>query len=122
VANKKKTVSIIKSHSDFVKIRNDGQSITVNRWLLVSFVKNEKEGLRVGWTIPSYIGGAVIRNRYKRWIRDNLKSVSEGLHKIPLDVNILLRRRDAEFYRNVTREVFNAALFEAFRRVEKANL
>ncbi len=89
---------------------------------MLSFVKNDKKQLRVGWTMPTYIGGAVVRNKYKRWVRENLRTFSENLKKTPIDVNILLRRRDGDFYRNVTREVFNAALFEAFRKVESTSI
>lgn len=117
VANKR-TVPVLKSRLDFMKIRNNGFSIGVNKWLLLSYVRNDKAVLRVGWTFPTYIGGSVVRNRYKRWVREDLRNLSEKTKNTPVDVNILLRRRDGDFYCNVTREVFDAALFEAFRKIE----
>ncbi len=95
-------------------------AVKISHWLLFSFVKNQRGNLRVGWTYPTYVGPAVVRNRFKRWSREFVRHLTENVKNTPADINILLRRKDAHFYRNVTHEVFNATLANAFRKFEDA--
>jgi len=56
----------------------------------------------MGWTIPRQVGSAVVRNRFKRWLRNffrsKLKSIEEPMN---LDMNIVFLRAGTEFYQKL---------------------
>lgn len=65
--------------------------------------------IRCGWTIPRQVGTAVTRNRFKRWGREYLRAWAKQNH-LSLDLNLIFKRRDKEFYKALSRGEFDEAL------------
>lgn len=90
--------------------------------MVLNYRENGTQDLRLGWTIPKFVGNAVLRNRLKRWGREFIRE----FHNRPssrdrgFDVNIVLRRRSKEFYKELRRKEFDVALEKAFRRITAA--
>lgn len=74
-------------------------------------------GLRVGWTLPGYVGTSVTRNRLKRWIRVYLNDLSGETKNNPCDINLVFRKRDAEFYSQLKHKDLDAALDKIFSQI-----
>ncbi len=81
----------------------------MNSWLLVNAVTTELGLIRCGWTIPRQIGNAVIRNRFKRWGREYLREWSKQ-SQLSWDLNLVFKRREKEFYKNLKHGEFDEAL------------
>lgn len=83
--------------SDYLRVHRSGRKF-VGRYLLLFYVKGECPGARVGITVSSRVGGAVVRNRAKRRIRE---AVREELGRVAIDGEVafvaLGRIRDASF-------------------------
>jgi ribonuclease P protein component len=103
--------------ADFETLKQKGFRISSRPWLLANFLHNKGAGLRVGWTVPVYVGSAVIRNRLKRWIREDLKKLSSEILDISIDVNLVLKRQNGEFYRELNHKDFTDALVDIFQKL-----
>ena len=68
VANNQKNHKL-KSQSDFLRIKKHGRKMNISNWLAVAYLTNEVNSVRIGLTIPTYVGTAVLRNKFKRWLR-----------------------------------------------------
>ncbi|MGE4131377.1 MAG: ribonuclease P protein component [Bdellovibrionales bacterium] len=104
----------------FRQLRNDGRTIHVTSWMLVNWQMTELEGVRCGWTIPGHVGTAVTRNRLKRWGREFLRKWSEH-HNLSLDLNIVMKRKKAGFYRSLSHEEFDFALSKMVQRIRSSS-
>ena len=82
----------LKSSSEFSELRQSGRKIFTSSGLLFKYKKNNLNHLRVGWTVPKYIGPAVRRNKLKRWGREACR-INSDLKKLPIDVNVIFLRR-----------------------------
>ncbi|MBI5190520.1 MAG: ribonuclease P protein component [Nitrospirae bacterium] len=71
----------ITRRSDYVRVHKLGRK-HVGRFLLLFHLAGGTSGLRVGITVSSKVGGAVVRNRAKRRIREAVRAelgdVGEG--------------------------------------------
>lgn len=125
VANKKpktRKVAILRSKKDFDRIRTQGKVYQPNSWLLANIINNEGIGLRVGWTLPIYVGNAVVRNRMKRWLREYLRSLEEVKNEFSIDINLVFKRKHLGFYsEKLGHGELNAALEQVFKKVRSAN-
>lgn len=67
--------------------------------------------MRCGWTVPGHIGSAVIRNRFKRWGREFFRrwSSERGQTK-GIEINLIFKRKPADFYRKLSHKEFDEAL------------
>lgn len=104
MANNNTGVPILKSRKDFEKLRSEGRIVKINPWLIVSYRKNEIGRLRVGWTISSYTGSAVIRNRLKRWLREYLRQQRAASLRQEFDVNLIFTNRSLDRKKNRVEE------------------
>ena len=104
-------VKTIKSRADFVYLIKKGRRFSVNSWMVFNFEKKDLGGLRFGWTLPRYIGLAVTRNRIKRWCREIIRDVLKEVEEVPsLDINIVLRKQNRKFYKNMKYDSFKKVL------------
>lgn len=103
---------------DFENLRVQGQSFHVNSWLLVNMQETQLFSLRCGWTIPRQIGPAVVRNRFRRWGREFLRKWSAKSNK-SLDLNLVFKRRDKEFYKMMDHKDFDEALEKMVGKIER---
>jgi ribonuclease P protein component len=109
----------LKKRADFDKIKQTGRVLDISSWILVSYLKNDEQSLRVGWTLPSYVGTAVTRNRLKRWIREYLNNLPGENFKPPYDVNLVFRRRNKDFYKRLEHGVLDVELKKILARIDR---
>jgi ribonuclease P protein component len=108
VANKSRFRSLTRT-SDFQQLKLKGHRFQVTPWMLVNANSTTLDLIRCGWTIPRQVGPAVIRNRFKRWGREYLRAWSKR-NQLSLDVNVIFKRRDKEFYKAIRHGEFDEAL------------
>ena len=96
----KKTVTI-KENRDFRRIYNRGRS-AVTPFLVLYCRPNGRSHNRLGVTVSTRIGCAVVRNRARRRLREVFRLAAPGL-KQGYDVVLVARARTAEApYRRLT--------------------
>ena len=86
------------------------------RWLKVLFLhKKLEKKICLAWSLPkSYISQAVLRNRFKRWGKENLKRSSfKG------DLFLLFLKRDKSFYRDIKRKDFDIVFEKILSALDK---
>jgi ribonuclease P protein component len=74
-------------HADFDQVYKKGRR-HFSTHMTVFFLRRESQdgAMRVGFTVGKVLGGAVVRNRIKRRLRDAVRL--EGLRQVPADVVI----------------------------------
>jgi ribonuclease P protein component len=106
----------LKAKSDFEFLFKAGRKVYPSSWMVVNVGESKAGIARFGWTLPRYVGTAVIRNKLKRWCREFLRHNPECQNK-PLDVNFVFRRKNNEFYARLTHEELDQVLFNFFRKI-----
>ena len=114
----KKRFRSLSRRADFVELRATGHSIHINSWLLVNLRKTELSELRCGWTIPRQVGGAVVRNRLRRWGREFLREWAIEAN-LSLDMNLVFKRKEKGFYSAISHKEFDLALAKMVAKVER---
>ena len=67
--------------SQFARVRTEGQNIR-GRLLILGFLRTEKnEGFQAGFVTSKRIGGAVVRNRVRRRLRDVVRTQQARLRE-----------------------------------------
>ena len=84
--------------------------------MIVNYRPNQKSDSRFGWTVPKFVGTAVVRNKLKRWIREYLRK-NEVKFNAAMDVNVVFKRKTREFYRNMRHKDVEEALKRAFKKI-----
>ena len=75
---------------------------------------------RWGVTAPKTVGGAVIRNRFKRWAKEFYRQADFSQIPKPLDFNILIgNKRKKEDFKDVKFKDFEKQLSEALQTLFK---
>jgi ribonuclease P protein component len=115
-----KPSKVIKRSSEFLLLREAGRRHWATKWLLLNYKKNSLGSLRFGTTASRKVGSAVIRNKLKRWVREYFRSslMTTGI-PVEIDINIIFKPMDSEFYKNLTHEDFLGALDRGFKHVRK---
>ena len=85
--------------------------------------------MRCGWTLPRYVGNAVVRNRLRRWsrvyFRTLLAKMEPGAKTLPIDVNLVFRKPEIkgvdseDFYKKLKYDSFADVLDRAWKQVER---
>ncbi|MBC87168.1 MAG: hypothetical protein CL677_08290 [Bdellovibrionaceae bacterium] len=117
VANNSVKLKSLKQRNQFLNLKEVGRRVYFERWLVINYSPSH-EGLELGCTIPRYVGKAVTRNRLRRWTREITR---EWLKKSPAfsaKVNVVFRKMDPEFYKNLTYELYKQALWKCFKKVK----
>lgn len=74
----------------------------------------------MGWTLPRFVGMAVVRNRLKRWGREQIKKWNTEDWPETLNLNFVFKRKQVGFYRDLSREEFNIVFEKAFNKLPYA--
>lgn len=80
----------LKKNKDFRKVFNNGKSVPT-KYLVMYFRPNEKETLRIGFSVSKKLGGAVVRSRIKRIMRE---AVRKHINEIMPGMDIVLIARN----------------------------
>jgi ribonuclease P protein component len=65
--------------ADFARVRSSGQRVTAPELVLYHFAREEPGVPRVGFSVGRKLGGAVIRNRIRRRLREAIRPLLERL-------------------------------------------
>ena len=100
----------IKENSDFKRLYYRGKSVVTKR-LVLYYRKNKKADSRLGITVSSKIGCAVVRNRVRRLIRENYRTL-QGLEN-GFDIVIVARSQSSRASFNEIGKDLRSALLES---------
>lgn len=67
---------MIKSDRNFRQIYKNGKSFA-NRNLVIYYIKNDTDDVKIGISISKKVGKAVIRNRLRRILKENLRQMKD---------------------------------------------
>ena len=85
-----KRYEMVKSHEDFNNIINNGQKLKGKYFLLFAYPKNEKR-CKFGIGVGKSLGNAVVRNKYKRIVR-NIIDTNKFLFKNSYNYIIIIKK------------------------------
>ncbi len=60
----------LRKRSEYVDVQQRGRKVQSDHFLLLWLRRADRAGTRVGITVSSRVGNAVVRNRLKRWVRE----------------------------------------------------
>ena len=106
---------VLSKRSEFLILSKFGRKYKSNNWLLLNYKKNKLNQLRCGWTVPRYVGNAVMRNKLKRWSRELFRETIKN--EIAMDVNLVFLKQDKEFYRELTYDKFKEIFINGIETV-----
>ena len=100
---KNKKLTTLKQRKDFDLLKRQSVSFSY-QWLRIFLYIRSRKVLKVAWSVKkTYISQAVVRNRLKRWGRENLKASSlSGFCFV-----VFLKKKDKNFYKRLKRKEFD---------------
>ncbi len=102
----------LKKNRDFKEVFQQGKSI-LNKYMVLYYRKNHLQKLRIGFTVSKKIGGAVVRNRIKRILREAVrKHILEMVSGIDI---ILIARGTIKGIKSIEVEQYLVKLLEKNR-------
>lgn len=121
MANNQKTQSLPKltRKLEFQNLSKNGSRVYGGSNIIANFLENDFGHLRCGWTIPKYVGNAVVRNRIRRWCREFFRSNLNSGWNPPIDMNVIIRKREKDFYKSLEFSEFEKSLSSLVRKIEK---
>lgn len=84
---------VLKKNAQFRLVYNKGRS-SANKYLVMFWLPNKKDGLRLGISVSKKVGNAVIRNRVKRRLKECFRL--SGYSKSDIDIVLIARTPAAE--------------------------
>lgn len=104
----------IKSPDEFNRCFNNKQSASDNV-LLVFACENKLEHPRLGCSVSKRLGSAVVRNRYKRLLREAFRLLQ---HKLPSGVDLVLIPRTGQWSLDEVRNSLLKLAHQAARKLK----
>ena len=104
--------STLKKNSDFRRLYSKGKS-AVNPYVVVYCRRNKEQQNRLGYTVSTKLGHAVVRNRVRRRLRE-IYRLNEQRLRSGFDIVIVARVRAV----NVSYRELEAAVMKAFRSLD----
>ena len=111
---KSKTLRALSQKKDFNLLKDQAVFFSY-KWLKVYFYGERPEVLKVAWRLPKkYVSHSVVRNRLKRWGRENLRksSLSAGLILM-----VFLQVKDENFYKKLKRKDFDLVFYTILEKI-----
>jgi len=102
----------LKKSSDFLFISKNGKRIKPVKWLTIQYVYAESASSYVGVTASRKVGGAILRNKLKRWVRNSVRSIqfNEKISSSGRKVVFVFRPQPDDFYKQLTYAEFKDVL------------
>lgn len=79
----------LRTRADFDRARGDGDRVTTQDFVLYHFAREARQFPRVGFAVGRRIGGAVVRNRTRRRLREAIRPLIPRL--VACDVVVVAR-------------------------------
>jgi ribonuclease P protein component len=73
---------------EFLVVQDRGRKVHAGAYVVLA-IGNELGWPRLGVTVSTRVGNAVIRNRVKRWVREAFRSLAQELP--PMDIVVIAR-------------------------------
>lgn len=108
----------IKKKSDFEKLKKLGKRVFLTPWLIVNVAKNSDKHVRAGYTISGKVGGAVVRNKLKRWSREIISQWAKE-NVMGVDINVVFKPKEEGFYRKLRFSEVHSAWTESWPKIVK---
>ena len=111
-----KKLTILTKRGDFLKTYKGSQ--VRKEFLTLFYLKNKTGSARLGMTIPKTTGTSVVRNKFKRWLREEFRKRQISL---PLDFHFLVKSKSKtkEDYKAIKPGVFKKEINDALNEVIK---
>ncbi len=103
----------IKRRRDFLRIQGRGDR-RYGRRFIYYFRGSPTGQTRIGITVSKKVGGAVVRNRIKRWVREAFRHHPEVFER-PLDLVLIAKRGVDDFNFATIEEEFTYVVSRYFR-------
>ena len=81
----------VRKRADFDRIQRGGERVNTRRFVLILALQPEGRACRLGVTASRKIGGAVVRNRAKRLVREAFRQTA-ALWQPGIDLVVIVRR------------------------------
>jgi ribonuclease P protein component len=94
-------------HADFERVYKQGRRHFAAHLTVFYLPRQKAEGVRVGFTVSKVLGGAVVRNRMKRRLREAVRL--HGMIRAAMDIVI-----------NPKKSLLTAAFVEVQREIRRA--
>jgi ribonuclease P protein component len=78
----------LRRRREFLAVKDRGTRLHAGDYIVLA-LPNECGRARIGLTVSSKVGGAVVRNRVKRWLREKFRQVASELP--PVDLVVIAR-------------------------------
>lgn len=75
----------LRRRREFLAVKERGTRLHAGDYLILA-LPNECGRARIGLTVSSKVGGAVVRNRVKRWLREAFRDIAGELPAVDLVV------------------------------------
>ncbi|MCB9780445.1 MAG: ribonuclease P protein component [Alphaproteobacteria bacterium] len=76
----------LRKRADYQRVQGNGRRHR-ERDLLLLYLPSDEPGTRVGITASRKVGGAVVRNRVKRWLRE---AIRHEHHALPAGLDVVI--------------------------------
>jgi ribonuclease P protein component len=75
----------LRRRREFLAVKERGTRLHAGDYVILA-APNERGRARIGLTVSSKVGGAVVRNRVKRWLRESFRAIAGELPAVDLVV------------------------------------
>lgn len=82
----------VRKHAEYQEILSGARRVTTARFVLLLRARRDSSGARLGTVVSRKVGGAVVRNRVKRLIREAFRGTRDLW---PADIDVVVIPRQA---------------------------
>lgn len=93
----------LKGRKNFYRVNKTGSAIHKKPFLLLA-AKGEHKNFRLGIVIGRKIGGAVLRNKIKRYIRHAFNDLLQGSEIPCMDMMLIIKKQYHQFDKSMIKE------------------
>jgi ribonuclease P protein component len=109
----------VRKRAEFDRIQKGGARVSTRSFLLVVAGREDRKPARLGITASRKIGGAVVRNRAKRLVREAFRSLAE-LFPPGIDLVVIVRKPPGAMKVEDVADEWLRAKKELSRRIQDA--
>lgn len=99
----------VRKRPEYLAAQDRGRRLSGRNYLLYALPRSSGSGARLGVTVSRKVGGSVVRNLVKRWVRESYRRMSTAA-PADMDVVIIARPSAAEAGYVATREEIRTLL------------